>query len=75
MRYVGMTYMLKISQGAQLCMGRDVVDHNGECATGDLFPVPIMIIDIGDAPDATAAALSKLRVEQIHLHITYVRGE
>ena len=67
--------MLKISRGEQLCMGRGVVDHDGECATGDLFPVPILINNIGDAPAATAAALSKLRVEQIHLHITYVRGE
>ena len=40
-------------------LGRDVVDPDGECATGDPFPVPIMIITVDVAPAATAAELSK----------------
>jgi len=42
----------------QLSTGRGVGDHGDECVTGDLFPVPIMIIIVDVAPAAAAAALS-----------------
>ena len=67
--------MLKMYRASSCALGRGAVDSNGECATGDLFPVPVLILHASFVPAAAAAALSKLRVEQIHLHITYVRGE
>ena len=46
----------------QLGIGRGVGGHGGEYATGDLFPVPIMITIVFAPAAAAAAALRNERL-------------